>query len=272
MEMRRETDFQSARVLARTALQNGAEAAPMGVRWDISGKCDDPRRIEVAGIGHVKDLDTPSFRRTFVDLDVRCRRCKPCLRHRSFVWSQRATAEINTATRTWFGTLTLSPEAHYQMLCHARARHVEFDALSDCAQFAMRHVAISAELTKWLKRVRKSSGANLRYCLVAERHKSGLPHYHVLIHETRVSKPVRYRDLSDTWHLGFTKFNLVKDTRAAQYVCKYLSKDASARVRASIAYGRTPVLPVSTLSPSGGKPPRVQPDPTNTQMKICVED
>lgn len=95
------------------------------------------------------------------------------------------------------------------------------------------------EITKYLKRVRKKSGAPLRYILVAEAHKSGLPHYHMLIHECDPSRQVRHKDLTAAWSWGFTRFKLVETSNTAWYVCKYLSKAQLARVRASVRYGLT---------------------------------
>lgn len=173
-----------------------------------------------------------------------CRHCQNCLRRRARHWRERAMQETAAATRTWFGTLTLSAEAHSHvtMICHANARlgGNVFESLSSSEQFLERHKVISGELTRWLKRVRKESQATLRYILVAEAHKSGLPHYHCLVHE-KYTVPVGERTLRRQWTLGFSKWNLVKgeDQREAAYVTKYLSKAALARVRASVRYGTT---------------------------------
>jgi len=99
------------------------------------------------------------------------------------------------------------------------------------------------------------------YLLVAEEHRSartsttmvGRPHYHVLIHEPlpyelikrdeeylTAKGKLRVADgamLRKQWGLGFTQFELCTDSRAASYLCKYLSKDMLWRVRASKAYG-----------------------------------
>lgn len=144
----------------------------------------------------------------------------------------RAEIETILADRTWFSTWTLRPEDHYAALVAGVARVGGDD------EFYARHVQISEGLlTPYLKRVRKESGAVIRYILVAERHKSGLPHYHGLIHE--VGLPVRKRTLVDQWRSGFSSHKLVKDEnlRVAAYVAKYLSKSNEARVRASIGYG-----------------------------------
>ena len=129
------------------------------------------------------------------------------------------------------------------MMCVARQRlvdrAVDFDALSNDKQFQARHQAIGPELTKFLKRVRKESAAMLRYCLVAEAHKSGLPHYHLVVHETG-GEPVRHKTLQGQWKLGYSNWKLVDindSGKTAAYVAKYLSKSALARVRASKHYG-----------------------------------
>lgn len=177
-----------------------------------------------------------------LNLHTRCRRCDKCRQARSSEWSFRATQETALSQRTWFATLTLSPAAHARALAEARVREdrqgVDFDSLPRNEQFALLHRAISVEITKYLKRVRFESKANIRYLFVAEAHKSGLPHYHALVHERPGSPPVLYKTLQDQWHLGFSQFKLAKDPRAAAYLCKYLSKDAAARVRASVGYGK----------------------------------
>lgn len=131
------------------------------------------------------------------------------------------------------------------------------------------------ELTKYLKRIRKArKQAPIRYLLVAEPHDSEAtsvmmrhrPHYHLLFHLKPSDQPYVEGDpiqamiegesgeyalrkdgsvyltdqsfLRTNWHLGFTKFRWAQDTRAAWYLCKYLTKCSDARVRASQHYGR----------------------------------
>ena len=96
---------------------------------------------------------------------------------------------------------------------------------------------VGREVTRYLKRVRKESGARVRYLLVAERHKSGQPHLHIMVHEADQERPVRYATLANQWKLGFVHFKLAQDTKTAAYVCKYISKALLARVRASLRYG-----------------------------------
>lgn len=173
---------------------------------------------------------------------VRCRKCEACLEQRRRLWTARALAEVKHSVRTWFLTWTLSPEFHYEMQCRASCRLLracaDFNSLSSDRQFAERHREIGAELTLYLKRVRKESGARLRYLIVAEAHASGLPHYHGLIHEID-NEGVKYRTLCNQWPLGFSMAKLLRTEEAASYVCKYLSKACKARVRASLHYGQT---------------------------------
>lgn len=105
-------------------------------------------------------------------------------------------------------------------------------------EILVRHLGIGPEITKYLKRVRKQSKCSFRYLLVMEAHKSGLPHYHMFLHETPSGGEVPKRILKYQWHLGFTDFKLVDDAhRRADYICKYLAKSNLARVRASKGYG-----------------------------------
>ena len=168
--------------------------------------------------------------------------CQQCLQLRSSEWRYRATSEMRESARTWFGTLTLRPEEHHKMVSRARQRlwsgGTDFDALSPHEQFMERMTEIGREVTLYLKRVRKESGARVRYLLVAEAHKSGLPHLHILVHEVDVDRPVRHKTLAEQWKLGFTRFKLALDVKTASYVCKYISKALLARVRASLGYGR----------------------------------
>jgi hypothetical protein len=150
------------------------------------------------------------------------------------------------------------------------AQGEDFDAGDDASRFVHRHKECAKELTLWLKRLRAAAAEDhrqsartaelceakrgakcschpisefrvpLSYLLVAEAHKSGLPHYHLLVHEHDESKPVRARHLKETWRLGFSDVKLVaqgEESRRAAYAAKYLTKSALARVRASVGYG-----------------------------------
>lgn len=212
--------------------------------WDIAGDCQRPVRLTLSS-RHSRRWRVTRERMT-VTLEARCRQCPACLRKRAALWRYRAIGEIAAAERTWFGTLTFRPEEHYRMEISARAGAKP--AASDSqALGAWRRAQIreaGKELTKFFKRVRKNTGLPMRYLAVAELHLSSKtsdvmrerPHYHLLIHE-QAGCPIPWKALDREWTLGHSKFKLVSDTRGAMYVCKYISKEAGARIRASQNYG-----------------------------------
>ena len=131
-----------------------------------------------------------------------CRRCENCGRSRAMRWSGRAIDEYNAWPRTVFGTFTLSPDEHYLLDARIQAgerdvdgrwsRHpVNLGLLNESQLFTARAREFGRELTKYLKRVRESRKAPLRYLMIAEAHDSERtsvemrmrPHFHVLIHE-----------------------------------------------------------------------------------------
>ena len=254
-------DARTVRRVQRLALANGGSVRSFAdgsrsrtVEWDVSGNCLSPVRVELHGRAAAEtgvkqvyvcsDANAPNF----VEMTVPCRKCSNCLRRRATMWRLRAVHEYRMSLRTWFATLTLNPESVITLLSRARVRlrkqGIDYDGLPGEEQFLLLEREGFAELQKWMKRVRKSSSSPIRYLAITEAHKSGVPHWHVLIHET--GKPLSYdRCLKGSWHLGFDSYKLVRNTKAAGYVCKYLSKAVAARVRASSRYGGTvvPTLP-----------------------------
>jgi len=221
------------------------------MEWNLAQRCEAPVHREMTarkrdGLKLWQHTKRSVEERRDIEFETRCRKCEPCLRLRAAYWRIRASAETSAAPRTWFVTLTLRPEEHFKVLCRAasrlRERGEDFDRMDADRQFAERHREVSREITLWLKRVRKASGAKLRYILVAEAHKTGLPHYHALVHECGVDQPVRAAVLKGQWLLGFSQVKLVAqgaETKSASYVAKYLAKSALARVRASQGYGHS---------------------------------
>lgn len=255
---------------------NAVMLSPMRWRWDLASHCDSPINFELFGrpaqwtndalikrgvaprmvrklisTGLIRPdraldgfrYDPGSDHPLLLELIVPCRRCGPCLRRRAWQWRMKALEEMRAASRTWFLTLTLSPDQHFRVLSVARnachERSTRFEELSEADQFAARVAACTPDITRYVKRVRKESGAPLRYLLVAERHESGLPHFHALLHEVSAAMPVRKRTLQGQWLLGFSQVKLTTDEAAAWYVCKYLTKELATRVRSSLRYGKT---------------------------------
>lgn len=166
-------------------------------------------------------------------------------------WRRKAEAETFMSSRTWFGTFTFAPEHHSHAANRLRAKlrksGVDFDALDGHQQFLERHGELSKEVTLWLKRIRELDKCSFRYLLVAEVHKSGLPHYHILLHETDFTRSISKRTLQGQWKHGYSSFKLA-DAASCGYVTKYLVKDASTRMRASVRYGDVNRLSPKTIS------------------------
>lgn len=224
------------------AFQAGVQGSPVLLRIG-SGKHQCQRPVELFMFGYPDPLcvsmgtepNRPVSQRMF----VRCRKCEGCLSHRARLWTARAMDETKVSARTWFGTLTLEPGrqtwAKYSALSHLIRRGWSQSEIADSVLFENQCKVIAPEITKFLKRVRKTN--RFRYLLVTEAHKSGLPHYHLLIHEYEGS--ISKRVLEDKWRLGFSHWRLVPpgNEAACGYVCKYLAKSALTRVRASERYG-----------------------------------
>lgn len=174
---------------------------------------------------------------------LRCRKCPECLEQRRRQWTAKAIVETRQSSRTWFGTLTVGPDRRFwAKACAerfvAKARNEPFGMLTPVER--TREIArhLQPEVTRYLKRVRKAARVRFRYLLVVEPHGDGFPHFHLLLHER--GQPVTKRMLDDQWHWGFSKWKLIpnEEVRAVGYVCKYVSKSAQARIRASQHYGQ----------------------------------
>lgn len=233
--------------LTRSSEWRFAQKNAGGYSADLAGDCENPvTRLMRGAADPVKvKLGLETERHIVVDIDVRCRKCAACKRARRRYWSLRAMNEVKGSNRTWFGTLTLAPE--YQFRCEALARHrlarsgVRYDDLSPDEAFKERVRPLIEELQRYLKRLRKSH-PGLRHLVVVERHKSGDPHLHLMVHET--AGPIRHKQLTAKWAWGFSKFNLVaegENSKAVGYVTKYLTKALNHRVIASKEYGKTPL-------------------------------
>lgn len=232
------------------AIVSGAKRtdSPGHVHWDVSCRCHSPVPVEMFYFG-----DDPVLGRTqsaWVEMKVRCRKCENCDRVRSWEWTGWATQECLWWPRSYFGTLTLSPEEQVRALAEAASQYAErydggFAGLGEAGLFRWRCAAIGKWITLFLKRIRKELKVPVRYVVVAEAHESGLPHFHMLVHEQVKATPDQwdtYQVLKKQWWHGHSSWNGVTvddgHVREARYVCKYLAKSPLARVRASERYGR----------------------------------
>ena len=108
--------------------------------YDVSMDCDNPTPVtKVArATGLAKNLRVPGYRPVMIEMVylTPCRRCAHCLRREAKMWRNRALNEIQQASRTWFGTLTCTPERHHavDLVCATRTR--DFWMLSPDKKFA----------------------------------------------------------------------------------------------------------------------------------------
>ena len=224
-----------------------------------AGDCERPVLVEMRGKAisdHLREFY--QFSRN-ADLWVRCRACDACLKARARLWAARANVELQHWPRSWFGTLTLSPDEQFRARVVAsqrlRLQGVEFEELPGDEQFRELVSSVGRDVTKFLKRVRAQAKTRVRYLLVSEAHKSGLPHFHLLVHES--AAPVRKRVLQGQWSLGFSQWklcDLAEGKQIAWYVSKYLTKSALTRVRASQRYGNLPEFNSGVSAAAGSHP------------------
>ena len=233
-------DCESPVVVGLTGMRDRKQAALLDL-------ADPEGTLDLAeGWGTIGDIAQRHVGIKHVDLRVPCRKCGKCLRRKRRHWHLRALAETSAVERTWFTTLTLRPEQHWNHIASARnnlARRgwpeAEISALQAGQTdrwFQELTAPFVTEFQRYLKRLRKG-GAQLRVLYVFERHKSGLPHLHALLHEQ--GDPVRHKVLTDQWPHGFSVHKLA-DKAAISYVTKYIAKDLVARPRASRNYGTPP--------------------------------
>lgn len=195
---------------------------------------DDPRKgsIDIADV-------TPSLH---VETTVPCRSCPTCLRRRAYAWRERGIVEWHRATRVWMGTLTVSPQvrAKNKWLAYARcsSRSVDFDGLNEDNQFGELCRSLGVQLTLFLKRCRYYADGGLRYLCVFERHGDGEPHVHLMIYERGAGAVITKRELEGLWqHNGFSSWRVCHSIGAIGYVTKYVLKERSTRIRASLKFG-----------------------------------
>ena len=183
---------------ARAMANGGRQVSTSSWEWDCSGGCENPVYMELEGRWDVpvnmpdEYRDVPEmeilwhegkfyFRDVWkrklplaLQMQMPCRKCGPCLKRRAHHWRMRAENETRSAAVTWFGTMTCTPH-HHAMASYAaerrlKSRGIPFSELSAEQQFLASVRELNLEITKYLKRVRKETGASLRYICVVEAH------------------------------------------------------------------------------------------------------
>jgi len=228
--------------MSKQALLSGAPTlTPTAINWHVAPWCEAPVLSQRSHL-QVRNPDGTYVNGRELNIFAACRKCAGCLRHRANDWFGRMMRELSIAHTTYMVTLTLRPEARYQI--EALARQSLRDPLAGEPVFKDRARALVRELQLYVKRCR-SHQPPLRYVWVIEPHKDGQPHVHILWHLS--VPPSEYKCdtegyplfLRTQWRLGFTTMRIVAhdSKEAGGYVAKYLSKESGCAVRASQKYG-----------------------------------
>lgn len=129
------------------------------------------------------------------------------------------------------------------------AAEVAWSELAPAERFVALQQQALHEVQKYWKRLRKRE-LQFKYFAAFEEDQSGKPHMHCLLHEADPARPMRKRELDESWSLGFSNFRLLSvgsDGRlpygAIAYVTKSLTKRGSSRLCASFDYRPEPLLP-----------------------------
>lgn len=144
------------------ALAEGKAERGKGNRWTVhyAGNCEAPMVLR----------QTASTGALFAEYKVRCRKCPGCLRARQFYWSRAAVANTEATAerkgRTWFGTLTLTPEWQQEALRDARDKWCNlvantgaipdwWDEVNCDERFRLHRNEVQLWLQRYWKRLRK---------------------------------------------------------------------------------------------------------------------
>ena len=237
--------------LARRAIAAGASRKGPVIHWNLSrnsGKpCSRPLELKAwrsARKSAVYDERKPETPQGMLVIYGRCRACPNCLQYRRRLWISRTLAETKACPgRVWFVTLTSSPE--HREFIDREARKLAFKARENYERdpFRWRARAWRRELSLYLKRVRRGVGPlhrpRIRFLAVVEPHKDEAAHAHILLFEHSPSSPLSERLLRARWHPRGHSAAKLCDSKAANYVSKYLAKDPRASVQASLRFGES---------------------------------
>jgi hypothetical protein len=274
---------------ARRAVEQGAtKVSAATLVHNLARACEAPVYREYVGAvpldGRITDQKRRGRKGRYnIEYWVRCRKCAPCRRARARYWAALMQTELAAAVRSWMWTLTLHPDYRHLLVSRSmlRLEHggTVWEHLSEDQQFAELVADLYREVQRAFKRLRKA-GHLVRYVAIAEPHKDGFPHLHVLVHEH--GKPFAEDEkghataLEREWKCGFSYTKLIcerdpgtrrpkgppvgrnhpcSDTlgKVSRYVAKYLAKTLGCRIRASQGYGKPERLSKYVLNNIVGK-------------------
>lgn len=227
----------------RRAMRAAAKMAARGLAQPVTGYlwhsdrkpfCDRPVPITIEKNG--KDAGSP----VALGMWGPCRKCVKCLQFRQMKWRERAINELviahNAGRRSWWVTLTISPQHMAGIIAEAVARDGSKD-MRAIDRAAYPHVQ------KYLDRLRKALKTSFRYVAIHERgEETGRSHYHLFLHEAS-GRPLLKRQIEQCWRSNVHARLVDMDCRGnglATYLTKYATKSVEVRPRASLGYGRGP--------------------------------
>lgn len=231
-----------------------------GVPPDVSRGCADPIRLYIQAGGL-----QPGEQRVTTTCVIRCRKCDICQSNRRRMWAARAYVELELARRSWFVTLTATPEKMSEWFRAADLIYAPgVGRTLSSGDYDKVVFQAYRDIQKWKKRVQRAV-PGIRYLFTVERHTGkrsvtawgkaglgdhfGLPHFHAFVHET--DAPITYNKLKKASRpIGFFNAKLVDpdDAKAVWYACKYLTKDNGSRnCWPSFRYGRPTVWQLENL-------------------------
>lgn len=237
------------RLAAKAALQGGQLSATR-FQLDVRGVCIDPRTVRFTA--EKPHAASNRVLKVWIDTAVPCGLCDLCRWSKRVMWRDRMLEETLRSNRTWFLTLTARKEMQDYWLVQAKgyasSKGEAWATLTEKQRG--RYLARQGwlDVQKYIKRLRKAAGpfCKIRHICVVEFHKSGKPHFHLLIHEVGY-EPLRKRLIEACWRLsgrdrGFTNCKLVRNpVDAVEYIAKYIAKDGmsnGARIPCSLGYGK----------------------------------
>lgn len=148
-------------------------------------KCNNPKVLWLNDTSNLDDVQKKSV--------VDCGKCLPCLANRRQDWSVRLMMEYKHSTSALFITLT-------------------YAYLPYNGELSKRHCQL------FMKRLRKTTTAELRYYLVGEYgSRTGRPHYHLLLFNYDGTN----KKIQDCWKKGMIHVGVVNES-SVMYCLKYM--------------------------------------------------
>lgn len=261
-------------VKSGASLKRDSSGLPV-VDWGLSANSKNPCKtpVKVATTYAYHDVMKEEGYAGQLHIHARCRKCDKCGNAKRSLWAYRAYAEgEKTAGRSWFVTFTFGRGEHWDKLTRspvsfkgsdilelevqkrALEANIPIPSVGSPAWSIMASQAARGLVSSAIKRLRKATAkrGRFRFLAVVEKHKSGWPHVHLILYEG-ATNTLTFNAIRKCWQgfsMGWTSAELVRKGDKAEdgnteissavgaaYITKYLGKDASSVVWASVRFG-----------------------------------